>query len=72
MIWFFKTIGHFYADRNDPNKHTRMTENGVFTYKHAYKDIKHLIVCCVDIHTNVNTYLHNRNEYIYIYTYIYM
>ena len=66
MIWFFKTIGHFYADTNDPNKHTRMTENGVFTYIRAYKDIKHLIVCCVDIRTNVNTYVHNRHVNIYI------
>ena len=68
MIWFFKTIGHFYADTNDPNKHTRMTENGVFTYEYicANKDIKHLIVCCVDIRTNVNTCVHNRHVNIYI------
>eukprot|EP00957_Ditylum_brightwellii_P011705 884265-Ditylum_brightwellii.AAC.1 len=26
-----KTIGHSNADTNDPNKHTRMTENEVFT-----------------------------------------
>ena len=46
-----------------PLIHTYILENRrkcyLHTYVYTWKHIKHLIVCCVNVRTNVNTYVFN-------------